>query len=68
MSILLDKTAIGCKWVFKIKIDVYGEKLYKARLVAKGYKQHYSINYNKIYAPVARLIFVRILLVLAAWF
>ncbi|KAL0400000.1 UNVERIFIED_CONTAM: Retrovirus-related Pol polyprotein from transposon RE1 [Sesamum radiatum] len=35
-----DKTAIGCKWVYKVKLKTDGSiECYKARLVAKGYNQ-----------------------------
>ena len=31
---------IGCKWIFKKKIDMEGNVItYKARLVAKGYRK-----------------------------
>ena len=34
------KTAIGCKWVYKIKHKSYGSiERYKARLVSNGYTQ-----------------------------
>ena len=47
---------IGCKWVFKIKWTAAGEiDKYKACLVAKGYSQVHGIDYNEMYAPVARL-------------
>ena len=40
MPLPTGKCAIGCRWVFKIKVDQNGElRLHKARLVAKGYSQ-----------------------------
>ena len=38
-------TPIGCKWVFKKKIEADGQvKTYKARLVAKDFKQKQGID------------------------
>ena len=39
---------------------------YKARLVAKGYSQKFRIDYEEIYAPVARFDSIRILIAIAA--
>ena len=62
---------IGVKWVFKTKFNDNGEvDKYKARLVAKGYCQQYGIDYVEIFAPVARLDTIRIVISLAtqkAW-
>ena len=39
---------------------------YKARVVAKGHHQEYGIDYEKTFAPVARLTSVRSILAIAA--
>ena len=41
---------------------------YKARLMARGYTQSYSIDYNEIFAPVAKLNTIRVLIALTAMF
>ncbi|XP_058783423.1 uncharacterized protein LOC131658106 [Vicia villosa] len=51
----------------KTKLNENGEvDKYKARLVAKGYAQQYGIDYDKVFAPVARWDTIRSMLALAA--
>jgi 6-phosphofructokinase len=58
---------IGLKWVFKVKKDEHGAIVkYKARLVAKGYIQRQGIDFDEVFATVARLESVRLLLAVAA--
>ena len=53
--------------MYKIKCKRDGEvDLYKARLVAKGDKRKYSIDYEEVFALLARLDTVRLLISLAA--
>jgi Reverse transcriptase (RNA-dependent DNA polymerase) len=58
---------IGVKWVYRKKMNVQGEvERYKARLVAKGYKKKAGIDYEVVFAPVARMETIRLLISLAA--
>ncbi|GJW65247.1 reverse transcriptase domain, reverse transcriptase zinc-binding domain protein [Tanacetum coccineum] len=50
------KRAIGTKWVFRNNKDEGGVVIRnKARLVAQCYTQEEGINYDEIFAPVARI-------------
>ena len=61
------QSVVGCRWVYKIKTKVDGfVERYKARLIAKGFTQEYGIDYEKTFAPVARLTSVRCLIAVVA--
>ena len=58
---------IGLKWIFKLKRNSDGSiNKYKARLVAKGYVQRHGIDFDEVFAPVARIETIRLLINLAA--
>ncbi|GKC12782.1 putative ribonuclease H-like domain-containing protein [Tanacetum coccineum] len=62
------KRAIGTKWVFKNKKDEKGIMIRnKARLVAQGYTQEEGINYDEVFAPVARIEAIRLFLAYASF-
>ncbi|KAG7588878.1 Reverse transcriptase RNA-dependent DNA polymerase [Arabidopsis suecica] len=58
---------IGLKWVFKIKRNSDGSiNKHKARLVAKGYVQIHGVDFDEVFAPVARIETIRFILALSA--
>lgn len=59
------ETAIGCKWIFKIKKGE-NENRYKARIVAQGYNQKYGKDYDEIFAPVVKQSTFRLFLVISS--
>ena len=58
---------MGVKWVYKTKLNENGEvDKYKARLVVKGYAQEYGVDYTEVFAPVAGMETVRLVVAFAA--
>ncbi|GJU37480.1 putative ribonuclease H-like domain-containing protein [Tanacetum coccineum] len=63
MDLSNGKRAIGTKWVYRNKKDERGIVIKnKARLVAQGYTQEEGIDYNEVFAPVARIEAIRLFL------
>lgn len=59
----------GCwfKWVYKTKCKNDGSiERYKATLVAKGFTQEYGMDFEEIFAPIARQETIRLVNSLAA--
>ncbi|GJX08583.1 putative ribonuclease H-like domain-containing protein [Tanacetum coccineum] len=62
------KRAIGTKWVYRNKKDERGIVIRnKARLVAQGYTQEEGIDYDEVFAPVARIEAIRLFLAYASY-
>ncbi|GJR31894.1 putative ribonuclease H-like domain-containing protein [Tanacetum coccineum] len=62
------KWAIGTKWVFRNKKDERGIVIRnKARLVAHGYTHEEGINYDEVFAPIARIEAIRLFLAYASF-
>jgi hypothetical protein len=67
VNLLASHKPIGLKWVYKLNKNATGVVVkYKTSLVAKGYVQREGVDFEKVFAPVARLDSVRLLLALAA--
>nr|GEZ71952.1 hypothetical protein [Tanacetum cinerariifolium] len=62
------KRAIGSKWVFRNKKYERGIVIRnKARLVARGHTQEEGIDYDEVFAPVARIEAIRLFLAYASF-
>ncbi|XP_020099512.1 uncharacterized protein LOC109717956 [Ananas comosus] len=67
-SLPIGHKASRVRWIYKIKHSADGQIIqYKAQLVAKGYKQEKGVDYEEVFAPVARFDTVRLILAIVAY-
>jgi hypothetical protein len=60
---------IGCKWIFKNKIDKDGNvHIYNTQLVVNCFKQIYGVDYDETFSTIAMLKSVQIPLAIVAYF
>nr|GEU35412.1 hypothetical protein [Tanacetum cinerariifolium] len=63
-----DKWTIGTKWVYRNKKDERGILIKnKARLVTQGHTKEEGIDYDEVFAPVARIEAIRLFLAYASF-
>ncbi|XP_071741218.1 uncharacterized protein [Rutidosis leptorrhynchoides] len=63
------KKAISCHWIYKTKLKADDTMdIKKERFVVDGNRQRKAVDYAKTFAPVAKMITVRSLLVVAAMY
>ena len=61
------KKAIGCRWVFTVKINLNGSiARLKSSLVVKEYAQTYGVDYSNTFSLIAKMTSVRFLIYLTA--
>ncbi|GKD69230.1 putative ribonuclease H-like domain-containing protein [Tanacetum coccineum] len=68
VDLLNGKRVICTKWVYRNKKDKRGIVIKnKARLVAQGYTQEEGIDYDEVFAPVAKIEAIRLFLAYASF-
>ncbi|CAN0886875.1 Retrovirus-related Pol polyprotein from transposon TNT 1-94 [Linum grandiflorum] len=62
-------SVIGSRWVYTVKMHPDGTlDRYKARLVAQGFRQEHGVDYDEIFAPIAKMQTVRSVFAVAAMY
>nr|GEY65288.1 hypothetical protein [Tanacetum cinerariifolium] len=62
------KITIGTKWILRNKRDARGIVVRnKAKLVAQGHRQEEGVDYDEVFAPVARIEAIRLFLAFASY-
>ena len=62
VRLLVGKKSLKNKWVYRLKEEYGGRKMYKARLVVKGFAQKKGIDFDDIFSPVVKMTSIRTIL------
>ena len=60
------KRALQNKWVYRLKEEYGGKKMYKARLVVKGFAQKKGIDFDEIFSLVVKMTSIKTILSIVA--
>ena len=50
------KRALHNKWVYRLKEDDGGKKIFNDRLVVKGFAHKKDIDFDEIFSPIVKMI------------
>ena len=62
----IGKRTLQNKWVYRLKEEDGGTKIFKARLVVKGFAQKKGINFDEICSPIVKMTSICIVLSVVA--
>ena len=62
----IGKNDLQNKWVYKLKEEEGGKKIFKARLVVKGFAQKKRIDFNEIFSPIVKMTSIHTILSVVA--
>ena len=57
-----EKMALQNKWIYRLKEEDGGKKMYKARLVVKGFAHKKGIEFDEIFSPIVKMNSIRTIL------
>ena len=60
------KKALQNKWIYRLKEEERGKKIFKVRLVVKGFSQKKEIDFDEIFSPVVKMTSIRTVLSIVA--
>ena len=60
------KKALPNKWIYRLKEEDGGKKIFKAKLVVKGFAQKQGIDFDEIFSPIVKMTYIRIVLSIVA--